>query len=80
MQFVHFVIRVCLLHYRGLMFVSESTSLRILQVQAFHAGLYRCQGRRIFGTPPCVYFSENATITVQGKFNYVTNCDNVYIS
>ena len=59
------------------MFVSESTSLRILQVQAFHAGLYRCQGRRIFGTPPCVYFSENATITVQGKLNYVAYCGSI---
>ena len=42
-----------------------SRSLKILKVQAYHAGVYRCKATRIIGGT-CMYFSENATVTVLG--------------
>ncbi len=42
-------------------------SLKITRVQTFHAGLYRCRGVKAT-VPTCVYFSDNATITVRGMY------------
>ena len=59
----------CMFCYRGLEFVTATRSLRIRTVQPFHAGLYRCHGVGI--EERCVYFSDNATVTVRGMYMYV---------
>ena len=53
----------------GLEFVTATRSLRIRSVQPFHAGLYRCQGQGI--EELCVYYSDNATVTVRGTYNII---------
>ena len=53
--------------YRGLQFFPANGSLRIIRVQSFHAGVYRCDGLAI--TEQCRYFSDNATVTVRGMYD-----------
>ena len=60
-------------YIRELMFMSETNSLIILQVQAYHAGVYRCRARRIIGGT-CTYFSDNATVTVRGQSVLTYSC------
>lgn len=59
------VLFTLLIIFRELEFVHSSRSLRILKVQAFHSGVYRCKATRILGGT-CIYYSENATVTVRG--------------
>ena len=53
-------------------FVIETGSLRIVRVQTFHAGIYRCRATGIVGR--CVYYSDNATVTVIGMYMYRRHC------
>ena len=63
----HIICINCVFSYRGLEFIPVVQSLKIIRVQTFHAGLYRCRGVKAT-VPICVYFSDNATITVRGMY------------
>lgn len=56
----------CVFSYRGLEFVAATRTLRIRTVQPFHAGIYRCRGLGL--EELCVYYSDNATVTVRGTY------------
>ncbi len=51
--------------YRGFVFELATRALRIVKVQDFHAGTYRCKATKIIGGS-CIYYSDNATLTVKG--------------
>lgn len=42
-----------------------SGMLRIIKVQDYHAGNYRCKATKYIDGA-CIYYSDNATLTVQG--------------
>ena len=47
-------------------------ALRIVKVQDFHAGTYRCKATKIIGGR-CIYYSDNATLTVKGIRKHSTD-------
>ena len=70
---------------RGYEYLTGNRSLKILRVQTFHSGVYRCRSTRLVGGENCSdlrYFSDNATVTVNGMSYSITawNIAGVYTS